>query len=188
MDQHFLIAILSLFLELKKVEKHNFVDFLVSVDETCYKSILRLWWDKLTPSRWIRVTPRKNLFRMCEDFPCFSLWFDFVSYVISNLFPNNDYHVIVTMLLFLLAWFSLGIVNSWYMPHEFWDTLWCYCFALEVILLAQHRKAFHLLKFEQRYPSLVLRLLEFSTTFLVDPWHLSFYFTIFQNHFLDFVH
>ena len=45
MGEYFLMAISSLFLELKKVEEssarrmyvdHNFVDFLVSVDETCY--------------------------------------------------------------------------------------------------------------------------------------------------------
>ena len=145
MGEYFLMAISSLFLELKKVEEssarrmyvdHNFVDFLVSVDETCYhywifsNSILRLWWDKLIPSRWIRGAPRKGLFRMCEDFPYFSLWFDCVSYAISNFFSKqwlSCYCNNVT--------FSFSMVFTWYCEFMIYATTFNLLGRVMVLLL-----------------------------------------------------
>ena len=98
----------------------------------------------ITLSRWIWGAPRKGLFGICKDFPWFSPWYDCVSYVIRNFFFRATHcHIFVTVLLFLLVWFSLGMVNSWYIPKRsiFCNTFWSYCFTLEVILFHQYRKS-----------------------------------------------
>ena len=58
-------------------------------------------------------------------------------------FRATHCHIFVTVLLFLLVWFSLGMVNSWYIPKRsiFCNTFWSYCFTLEVILFHQYRKS-----------------------------------------------
>ena len=140
---------------------HIFFDLLVSFDETCYlywifrNSILRLWWEKLFASHSVLVDmmdpTKKEIFRICEDFLYFSFWFDCIAMWFLNFFFNNSNMISVTVLLFLLAWFLLGIVNSWYIPRSsiFCDKLWRYCVAIEVTPLAQYRQAINLLRSEQ---------------------------------------
>ena len=158
---------------------HIFVDLFVSVDETCCyhywifrNSILRLWWEKLfTRLGGYEGLHGKGFFESVKislvslfDFTVSAMWF-------LNFFPNNSLPCFCKS-----AVFSFSIVFTWYckfMIHpKTFNLLW-YVLALllcpRVILFAQHRKAIRLLKFEQLHLWLILRLLEFSTTLLVDP-------------------
>ena len=106
--EHFLIQILNIFLELNSCWrrfclKNIYLPCLCWLVWVCWRnllyhylifrnSILRPWWEKLFAPHSVLVVwgaRRKGLFRICEDFTCFFLWFDCVRNVIPKFLPEQ---------------------------------------------------------------------------------------------------
>ena len=138
--------------------------------------ILHLWCKK-TFCPLLRLSGYKALhgkrFLEFVNFSFVSLFdlIDCISYVIPNFLLNNSLSCFYSS-----AAFSFNLVFTWnfeFMIHpersRFCNTLWCSCFALEVVPFAQHRKAIHLLKLEQLHLLLVVQSSRIFRNFASGP-------------------